>query len=100
MDNYFESSGATTLHEVIESYIAGAMVQESGVSSGNSNSEGSVYEEAHAAASEIAPQSGVPFQDFRDSQGNTTINKIPAGGSGTIYLNDGKILKDILWTYP
>jgi|GEM_PF-1402795 len=57
MDEYFEKPGATTLHEVIESYIAGEMVQESGISSGNSLIEESVYDAAHKAASEIAPQS-------------------------------------------
>jgi len=100
MDNHFGNPGATTLHEVIESYIAGEMVQTSGVSSGNSNAPGTVYFDAHDAADTIAPQSGVPYQDFRDKDGNDSGNTIPPGGSGVIFVNDGKKNKDKLWTYP
>ena len=99
MDNNFDKPGASTLHEVVESYIAGQMVQTSGISSGNSTTEGSVYEAAHSEAEGIAPQSGLPSYDFRDKDGNAS-ETIPAGGKGTIYVNDGAKKKDILWTYP
>src|SRR5690606_11516696 len=95
MDAHFGSPGATTLHEVVESYIAGQMVQQSEVSSGNSTTEGSIYNAAHTKASTIAPQSGPPFYDFRDANGNPS-NTIPAGGSGTIYVNSGQNPNDIL----
>ncbi|MGV0923762.1 RHS repeat domain-containing protein [Empedobacter tilapiae] len=101
MDSNFDKPGATTLHEFIESYIAGELVQQSGVSSGNSTTSGSIYEDAHSSASEIAPQSGVPSYDFRDSSGNPSANDdIPKGGSGKIYINDGKNPNDIIWSYP
>lgn len=83
MDEYFEKPGATTLHEVIESYIAGEMVQESGISSGNSLTEESVYDAAHKAASEIVPQSNegesgstiTPFVDENNEVQRIEIQK-------------------------
>lgn len=100
MDNNAGNPGATTLHETLESYIAGQMVQKSGISSGNSNTAGSVYEAAHSETESIAPQSGGLYQDFRDKDGNDSGGTIPAGGKGTIFLNDGTKKKDIIWTYP
>ena len=67
MDTYFNKPGATTLHEVTESYIGGQLSQKAGVSSGSAGQPGSVYPAAHNAAS---PQSG-PYQTrFFDRQGN------------------------------
>ncbi len=100
MDNYFGKPGATTLHEFIESYIAGQMVQESGVSSGNSNSDGSVYEAAHDEASEIAPQSGSVFEDFYDASGNPSNGSIPNGGQGSIKVKEGDRKTKTIWSYP
>ena len=101
MDNYFGSPGATTLHEVIESYIAGEMVQESGISSGDSNTEGSVYEEAHTRASDIAPQSGEGvLDDFYDASGNPFEGSIPYGGKGSIKVQEKGRKAKTIWSYP
>lgn len=59
MDTFFDKIiGTSITHEIVESYIAGQMVQERGVSSGNGNTLNSVYEEAHETASKIAPAAG------------------------------------------
>lgn len=67
LDAYYNKPGATTLHEVTESYIGGQMSQKAGVSSGRAGTPGSVYPAAHQAAS---PQSGAYSQRIYDKQGN------------------------------
>ncbi|MCI3937854.1 hypothetical protein MQX03_11635, partial [Chryseobacterium aahli] len=54
MDDNYNKPGATTLHEILESYIAGLMVQKSGISSGSSGTAGSIYNDAHKEAETIA----------------------------------------------
>ncbi|HEX8659347.1 MAG TPA: hypothetical protein VF690_17545 [Hymenobacter sp.] len=67
IDGYFNKPGATTLHEVTESYIGGKMSQTAGVSSGASGTPGSVFQAAHDAAS---PQGGAYSTRYFDKQGN------------------------------
>jgi len=70
IDGYFNKPGATTLHEVVESYLGGTMSQQAGTSSSGSGTPGSVYDAAHAAAEGVAPQAGTYTTKYLDRQGN------------------------------
>lgn len=67
MDNYYNKPGASTLHEVTESYQGAKISQQSGVSAGNSGASPAVYTAAHNAAT---PQSGPIYETAYDRNGN------------------------------
>ena len=67
-----DKAGANTLHEVTEAYQGAKISQTSGVSSGDANATGSVYQAAHNAAT---PQAGPIYQTVYDANGNV----LPAG---------------------
>lgn len=75
MDNYYEKPGASILHEITESYIGGALSQQSGTSSPAAGQPGSVYQTSHNSA---APQPGPVVQHVLDTNG-TEIYPTPTG---------------------
>ncbi len=85
MDSYFGSPGASILHEVTESYEGGLISNSSGVSSPHAGLTGSVYEQAHEAAT---PQPGEVYK--RDVDGRREIY-IKEDGRPEIILNTYKL---------
>jgi RHS repeat-associated protein len=71
-DAYYGKPGANTLHEVTEAYQGAKISQASGVSSGDASTTGSVYSQAHSAATN---QAGPIYETAFDAQGN----KLPGG---------------------
>ena len=65
-DNAASKPGASTLHEVTEAYQGAKISQASGISSGNSTASGTVYTQAHNAAT---PQAGAIYQNVIDASG-------------------------------
>ena len=59
MDAYVGKPGATTLHEIVESYLAGKFSKETGISSGPGGTFPSFYSDAHYGA---PPQSAIVNQ--------------------------------------
>jgi hypothetical protein len=66
MDDFYGKPGASTKHEVLESYEGAVTSKQSGVSAGNSNKDPKAYKAAHQAA---PPQSGQVYQDIIDQNG-------------------------------
>lgn len=64
MDSYYGTPGAGMLHEVTESFEGGKISKNAGISSPNAAGSGSVYNEAHKAAT---PQPGPVYS--RDTDG-------------------------------
>jgi RHS repeat-associated protein len=67
VDDYFGKPGSGILHEVTESYQGGLISQASGISSPPSDQPGSVYNQAHAAAT---PPTGRVVSQVVDADGN------------------------------
>jgi len=96
-DAPYGKPGANTLHEVTEAYQGAKISQKSGVSSGNSNARGSVYNSAHRRAT---PQAGLISETIYNSQGNI----IPAGATGATKVEYSvqprNQQKSVIMTYP
>ncbi len=76
MSTDYNKPGADTLHEATEAYQGGLISKSSGISSPAGGKLGSIYPQAHNAAS---PQSGTVNQFIYDSQGN--VLKPNTGGA-------------------
>ena len=103
MDKYFGTPGANVAHEFVESYLAAIHSLNTGENYLDSNHDESFYEHIHNETNMIAPQTseGATYYDYRDSSGNQIEgNTIPAGGSGVIYVDDGKQGPQVIWSYP
>ncbi len=71
----YSKPGADTLHEVTEAYQGATLSKASGVSSGPASQAGSVYQQAHNAAT---PQSGSVVQEVYDANNNV----VPQAANG------------------
>lgn len=71
----YSKPGADTLHEVTEAYQGAILSKASGVSSGMASQAGSVYQQAHNAAT---PQSGSVVQQVYDANNNV----VPQAANG------------------
>ncbi len=73
-DAHTKTPGKMMMHEVTEAYEGAKISQKTGISSPNSATKGSVYEEAHNRAT---PQSAV-FETIYDNKGNV-LQMLPGG---------------------
>jgi RHS repeat-associated protein len=94
--------GADMLHEVTESYQGALISQQAGVSSPASNMPGTVYNQAHVAATK---QSGNIYRDFFDNQ-MKKLQSPPGGATPPTtanvqwYVLDASGNKTIIQTLP
>jgi RHS repeat-associated protein len=100
MDDYYNKPGATILHEVVESYVGGQNAKASGASAGTSNATPKAYDDAHAAASVVAPQSGPIYRKTYDTQGNVISAPYTNFGKREWIVKEGKREPLIIQTYP
>ena len=77
-DAPYGKPGANTLHEVTEAYQGAKLSQSSGVSSGDSNTPGNIYDAAHAAATN---QAGNIYEKDYDAIGRV----LPPAAGGHVY---------------
>jgi RHS repeat-associated protein len=93
-DAPYGKAGANTLHEVTEAYQGAKLSQASGVSSGDSNAAGSVYQAAHTAAT---PQAGPINARYYNQDGLVIFpvfqNTVPRGAVKVDYLVNGSTIQ-------
>jgi len=95
MSNTNLSPGADMLHEVTEAYQGAKISQASGTSSPASNQAGSVYQQAHNAAT---PQSGKVYQTVYNAAGNQI--QPPYAGAAKIQYTTSPYLAPIGTSMP
>lgn len=98
LDNAYNNPGASTLHEVTESYQGAKLSQASGISSPVAGQPNSVYTQAHASAT---PQGGAVYENLLDANGNT-VQRLPNGNppSNTASVNYATQNGTVIMTYP
>jgi hypothetical protein len=98
MDAQMGKPGATTLHEVVESYLAGKLSQQTGISSGVGGTFPSFYQQAHGAA---PPQSG-NVNEVKIDQFSHEYQGLPGQVlSGAKYtVGDATHQPATFWTFP
>lgn len=86
MDNFYNKPGASTVHEVVESYLGGKVSQASGNSVGSAATpEGrAVYNQVHPLA---PPQSGA-FRVDSYNQAGQQIKYFDPKGCSDVYVED------------
>jgi len=93
MDNYSNSPGMTSIHEITEPYQGALISIRNGVASGNSGDPYSVYQQAHNAAT---PQSVVmDFYRFDRAGNQVPRNSQNIYSVGWAFPNQGYLVKEL-----
>ena len=82
IDNAFKKPGSTVIHEITEGYEAGKISLKKGVSSGNGNTDGSVYKKAHRRAANKAGK----IKEYVHYENNVATSLIYTAKGQLIYI--------------
>lgn len=97
IDDYFGKPGVSTLHEITEAYQGAVLSQFVKLPSGNSSEFGTVYQNAHRAAT---PQPGLVYEVPYDAAGNELKSYNGTARSIIFSVQQGNRPRKIVMSYP